>query len=201
MNTTCLLFLSTRCIINRRVEPGVKFSCDIDFDPFRLMQERDIKYGKKELVVFQIYERKFYYGWAGFTIALEEYLATVPTLWYHTIEFAKTHPQYIYPPDRPDSLVRMVTNDEGESYNLCHFWSNFEIASVSFMRSEGYQAYFKYLDQAGGFFYERYYILLLITSFFNSKVYLQPETQMGRRACSFHCSGAHAQCQRGSLVL
>lgn len=29
----------------RRVEPGVKFSCDIDYDPFRLMQERDLKYG------------------------------------------------------------------------------------------------------------------------------------------------------------
>ncbi|KAI8090077.1 nucleotide-diphospho-sugar transferase [Gilbertella persicaria] len=119
-----------------RVEPGVKFSCDIDYDPFRLMQERDLKY--------------------GFTIALREYRATIPTLWRTTIDFAKSHPQYIYPRTRPDSLLRFVSDDNGWSYNLCHFWSNFEIASVKYMRSEGYQAYFKYLDQQGGFFYERW---------------------------------------------
>ncbi|KAI8997582.1 nucleotide-diphospho-sugar transferase [Pilobolus umbonatus] len=119
-----------------RVEPGVKFSCDIDYDPFKVMQERDLKY--------------------GFTISLEEYVATVPSLWDITVKFAKTHPQYIYPRTRQDSLLGLVSEDKGRSYNLCHFWSNFEIASVQFMRSEGYQAYFKYLDQAGGFFYERW---------------------------------------------
>lgn len=34
--------------------------------------------------------------------------------------------------------------------------SNFEIARVGFWRSEAYRAYFEYLDQAGGFFYERW---------------------------------------------
>ncbi|KAI7898247.1 nucleotide-diphospho-sugar transferase [Cokeromyces recurvatus] len=119
-----------------RVEPGVKFSCDIEYDPFRLMQERDLKY--------------------GFTIALKEYRATIPTLWETTITYARSHPEYVYPRTRPDSLLKLISNDNGWSYNLCHFWSNFEIASVKFMRSEGYQSYFKYLDEAGGFFYERW---------------------------------------------
>ncbi|KAI8990757.1 nucleotide-diphospho-sugar transferase [Mycotypha africana] len=119
-----------------RVEPGVKFSCDIDYDPFRLMQERDLKY--------------------GFTIALREFRATVPTLWRTTLNFAKAYPQHIYPQTSPDSLFRFVTDDKGEKYNLCHFWSNFEIASLKFMRSEAYQSYFRYLDKAGGFFYERW---------------------------------------------
>ncbi|KAI9028144.1 nucleotide-diphospho-sugar transferase [Phycomyces nitens] len=119
-----------------RVEPGVKFSCDIEYDPFQLMVERDLKY--------------------GFTIALEEYRSTVPTLWETTLEFIKTYPQYMYPRSKPDSLFRLVTDDNGQSYNLCHFWSNFEIASVKFLRSEGYQAYFRHLDRAGGFFYERW---------------------------------------------
>ncbi|ORZ03751.1 nucleotide-diphospho-sugar transferase [Syncephalastrum racemosum] len=92
----------------------------------------------------------------GFTIALGEYRATVATLWDSTLEFVKAHPQYIYPRTRPDSLLNWITDDNGWSYNLCHFWSNFEIASVRFMRSEGYQAYFRHLDQAGGFFYERW---------------------------------------------
>ncbi|KAI8330807.1 nucleotide-diphospho-sugar transferase [Choanephora cucurbitarum] len=119
-----------------RVEPGVKFSCDIDYDPFRLMQERDLKY--------------------GFTIALREYKATIPTLWNATIDFAKKYPQYIYPRTRPDSLLNFISDDNGWSYNMCHFWSNFEIASLKYMRSEGYQAYFRHLDEAGGFFYERW---------------------------------------------
>ncbi|SAL95398.1 hypothetical protein [Absidia glauca] len=119
-----------------RVEPGVKFSCDIDYDPFKVMKERDLKY--------------------GFTLALEELSATVPTLWQTTVDFAKRHPQYIYPKTRPDSLFRFVSQDDGVSYNMCHFWSNFEIASMEFVRSEGYKAYFNYLDKQGGFFYERW---------------------------------------------
>lgn len=71
------------------------------------MQERDLKY--------------------GFTIALREYRSTIPTLWKSTIEFARNHPQYIYPRARPDSILGMISDDNGWSYNLCHFWSNFEV--------------------------------------------------------------------------
>lgn len=38
----------------------------------------------------------------------------------------------------------------------CHFWSNFEIGALSLWRSEPYQAYFDFLDKAGGFYYERW---------------------------------------------
>jgi alpha 1,2-mannosyltransferase len=38
----------------------------------------------------------------------------------------------------------------------CHFWSNFEIADMDFFRSDAYLSFFKHLDQAGGFFYERW---------------------------------------------
>lgn len=75
------------------------------------MQERNLKY--------------------GFTIALKEYESTIPSLWKHTLDFAKKHPQYIYPRTRPDSLLELISGDNGWSYNLCHFWSNFE---VSFFR-------------------------------------------------------------------
>ncbi|KAJ1932978.1 alpha-1,2-mannosyltransferase ktr1 [Linderina pennispora] len=39
---------------------------------------------------------------------------------------------------------------------MCHFWSNFEIGSLEFLRSEKYMAYFNFLDRAGGFFMERW---------------------------------------------
>lgn len=35
-------------------------------------------------------------------------------------------------------------------------WSNFEIADMDFWRGEAYQAFFEYLDQQGGFYYERW---------------------------------------------
>jgi alpha 1,2-mannosyltransferase len=41
-------------------------------------------------------------------------------------------------------------------YNLCHYWSNFEIIDLSFTRSPAYTSYFSTLDKAGGFFYERW---------------------------------------------
>lgn len=93
------------------MEPGVKFSCDMEYDPFRLMQERDLKY--------------------GFTISLQEYRATIPTLWDTTIQFAREYPQYIYPRTKPDSLLEFVSDDKGWNYNLCHFWSNFEVLYIS----------------------------------------------------------------------
>lgn len=37
----------------------------------------------------------------------------------------------------------------------CHFWSNFEIASLKFWRSPAYEDYFNHLDKTGNFFYER----------------------------------------------
>lgn len=45
---------------------------------------------------------------------------------------------------------------EDEEYNLCHFWTNFEIARVDLFKSETYQSYFNYLENSGGFYRERW---------------------------------------------
>ena len=44
---------------------------------------------------------------------------------------------------------------EGEAYNMCHFWSNFEIAKLSWFRSKEYQDFFEMMDRSGGFWMER----------------------------------------------
>ena len=54
-----------------------------------------------------------------------------------------------------NNTLKMLTDGNGE-YNLCHFWSNFEIADLNFFRSDTYLEYFNHLDKAGGFFYERW---------------------------------------------
>lgn len=44
---------------------------------------------------------------------------------------------------------------EGESYNMCHFWSNFEIARLDWFRSKPYEDFFNMMDRSGGFWNER----------------------------------------------
>ena len=46
-------------------------------------------------------------------------------------------------------------NMEGEGYNMCHFWSNFEIARLDFFRSKEYEDFFNMMDHSGGFWAER----------------------------------------------
>jgi alpha 1,2-mannosyltransferase len=46
--------------------------------------------------------------------------------------------------------------ENGDRYNLCHYWSNFEIADMEFWRSKAYMDFFEFLDSKGGFYYERW---------------------------------------------
>jgi len=115
-----------------RVEPDVDFYCDISFDPFEFMKTHKKKY--------------------AFTISILEVKETIPTLWDTTLKFMQEHPKLI----SPNNSLEFVSDDNGITYNMCHFWSNFEIASLDFFRSEAYLTYFEYLDKAGGFFYERW---------------------------------------------
>ncbi|CAE7130478.1 unnamed protein product [Rhizoctonia solani] len=115
-----------------RIEPNVKFYCDIDYDPFKVMKD-----GKK------VY---------GFTVSLYEYPATIPTLWDATKEFIKANPQYL----PKDNAMGFLSDNNGETYNNCHFWSNFEIGDLNFWRGEAYMKYFEHLDSKGGFYYERW---------------------------------------------
>lgn len=115
-----------------RVEPDVKIFCDVNYDVFKFMKDNNKSY--------------------GFTITLPEYHETIPTLWKETKAFIEANPQYL--PE--NNMLDFVSDDGGNSYNMCHFWSNFEVGSLKFWRSEAYTKYFEHLDKAGGFFYERW---------------------------------------------
>ena len=71
-------------------------------------------------------------------------------------DFRRDHPEIIkrFPP-KEKSLWKFITDDDGKTYNTCHFWTNFEIAALDLWRSNEYLQFFNYLDQSGGFFYER----------------------------------------------
>eukprot|EP01134_Creolimax_fragrantissima_P003693 CFRG3693T1 len=109
---------------------GVKFHCDMDFDPFVMFREQNLVY--------------------GFTIGLHEYKNTIPTLWNTVKDFMVNHKSIV-----KGSWMNFFT-DDGQTYNGHHFWSNFEILDLNFFRAKEYQTFFDYLDRSGGFFYERW---------------------------------------------
>ncbi|KAL6719255.1 alpha 1,2-mannosyltransferase 2.4.1 [Lecanora helva] len=115
-----------------RVEPSIKLFCDIGFDPFKVMADEKKKY--------------------SFVISLYEYAETIPTIWDSTKKFIKAHPEHV-----PEgNSMQWLSDDGGESYNHCHFWSNFEVGNLNWLRSKAYIDFFEQLDQDGGFFYERW---------------------------------------------
>lgn len=84
---------------------------------------------------------------------MRETPAAIPTLWERVLEFMERYPEYVLSED--ETILPWIYDAEEDDYNLCHFWSNFQIVDLSFFRSEGYQKYFEYLDNTGNFFYER----------------------------------------------
>ena len=85
----------------------------------------------------------------GFVISILELPNTIPTLWNSTQQWMKEVPELV----PKDNLMPFVTAPDG-SYNLCHFWSNFEIGDLNFFRSKAYQSYFDYLDRFAHHFYQ-----------------------------------------------
>ncbi|EDO17399.1 hypothetical protein Kpol_1060p56 [Vanderwaltozyma polyspora DSM 70294] len=127
-----------------RVEPNVEYYCDFPYDPFRVMREKKKKY--------------------GFVISMYEFQNTIPTLWDTVEEYITKNEKDI---DMSRNSYDFITDSDpiglynpyyvsDSAYNLCHFWSNFEIGDLNFFRSEKYMNYFKHLDDSGGFYYERW---------------------------------------------
>ncbi|KKY27933.1 putative alpha-mannosyltransferase [Phaeomoniella chlamydospora] len=154
-----------------RLEPEIKYFCDITYDPFVAMAKADKTY--------------------GFTIAVKELKETVPNifryasaykrinnltsqgLWEMFVERPEEDEQQPLPDDPklvkplPEEIlqtqpghqgIKDVDPDdmEGEKYNMCHFWSNFEIARLDWFRSKEYNDFFNMMDRSGGFWMERW---------------------------------------------
>lgn len=200
-----------------RIEPDVKFFCDLTYDPFYEMKKANKKY--------------------GFTILISELYWTIPSLFRYTKTFInnkikrdprfkvgslwslfikdfkvlsvnnnKKHIQddynildkfinhendldgelsryvemkhYLENKEKMESnpalkgelkkglletlkfakKVPKIYDDKffNEEFNLCHFWSNFEIASLDLFRSPTYKEYFEFLDTKSGFTKERF---------------------------------------------
>lgn len=89
----------------------------------------------------QIYLQKFIHEVKGKT---EDVFTKNPYLTRRILQRSKQMPKLHE--DRTDK----------EDYNLCHFWSNFEIARVDLFTSPEYQQFYQHLESAGGFYKERW---------------------------------------------
>ncbi|KAI0481266.1 alpha-1,2 mannosyltransferase KTR1 [Xylariaceae sp. FL0804] len=150
-----------------RLEPEIKYFCDITYDPFLEMIKHDKTY--------------------GFTIAVKELRETVPNIFRYASAYKRINnitsqglwEMFVEPrekplapeddpnfkPSLPDEILRSDPSSlpeidpdamENESYNMCHFWSNFEIARLSWFRSKEYEDFFEMMDRSGGFWMERW---------------------------------------------
>lgn len=153
-----------------RLEPEIKYFCDITYDPFLEMINHNKTY--------------------GFTIAVKELRETVPNifryasaykrlnnleskgLWEMFLERPATEdegksqdekkknnlPEEVLQSEPGQNALPEIDPEamEGESYNMCHFWSNFEIARLDFFRSKEYEDFFQMMDRSGGFWMERW---------------------------------------------
>lgn len=99
------------------------------------MQFTDVMLWHSDPFTFMRTNNKIY----GFVITMYEFEATIKTLWSRTKEFVRRYPQYLHENNSLDFLVdgaKASKKDDKEidgNYNLCHFWSNFEIASLNFI--------------------------------------------------------------------
>lgn len=151
-----------------RLEPEIKYFCDITYDPFQEMIKANKTY--------------------GFTIAVKELKETVPNIFRYASAYKRKHNlstdlwnMFVEPKDeqpeskpeddpnyRPPMPEQILKGGgynlpeidgeamEGEKYNMCHFWSNFEIARLSWFRSKEYEDFFQMMDKSGGFWMERW---------------------------------------------
>lgn len=176
-----------------RLEPEVKFFCDITYDPFIHMERENKTYGftiavkeLKETVpnIFRYasaYKRKYNIKsrgmWEMFLERPDEELSDEEL--HHRQreriergedkfgnkkedkpkkdEVAMLKPQEVLNIDPQSPPIEPVDEDamDGDKYNMCHFWSNFEIARLDWFRSKEYNDFFEMMDRSGGFWMER----------------------------------------------
>lgn len=125
-----------------RIEPGVKFYSDVNYDIFKYLE------GTKKVY--------------GFTINLYDIDDSIATLWPETLKFLNTDDNYKYVSENgafqwllEDQQLPKKNKVTG-GYSTCHFWSNFEIADMDFFRGEAYTKWFEHLESTGKFYYERW---------------------------------------------
>ncbi|OSS51880.1 hypothetical protein B5807_03285 [Epicoccum nigrum] len=154
-----------------RLEPEITYFCDITYDPFIHMIRNKKTYGFT-IAVKELRETvPNIFRYASAFKRMNN--ITSQGMWEMFVEKPKEEPKDKLPKDDPKykkPLPQEILNSEpgtgalpeidpenmeGENYNMCHFWSNFEIVNLSWYRSKEYNDFFEMMDRSGGFWMER----------------------------------------------
>lgn len=123
-----------------RVEPKVNFYCNVNYDVFQFMDDNDKVY--------------------GFVLNLYDSPESVKSLWSSTMKFIKKNPQYLHENGSYEWIKDNGQKPENYriagGYSTCHFWTNFEIINLDFLRSKPYEDFMNFLEEEHGFYYERW---------------------------------------------
>jgi alpha 1,2-mannosyltransferase len=152
-----------------RIEPSVSFTCTITYDPFLYLMDNNKSYGFTIMLpeypetIPSLWNHTLHYLLTYYSPSTRSFdltrspLSTSSSLSFSTPahDFSSALPflkEYF-----SDSLLGEVfLSPFTAQFNRCHFWSNFEISSLSFFRSAEYLHFFNYLDSLGGIYYERW---------------------------------------------
>ncbi|KAF8588714.1 glycosyltransferase family 15 protein [Ramaria rubella] len=124
-----------------RLDTDIEFHCDVPYDPFLRMRTAKALYGFVQLTGDVLYVQ--------------------PSLAANVSAFLAAHPHLI----RRDAnnafswrdVEKAFRGEAGnEDWTVNVFYNNWEISHRSLWSSELYTSFFEYLDNAGGFFYERW---------------------------------------------
>ncbi|KAJ4325719.1 O-glycoside alpha-1,2-mannosyltransferase 4 [Neodidymelliopsis sp. IMI 364377] len=155
-----------------RLEPEITYFCDITYDPFIHMIRNKKTYGFT-IAVKELRETvPNIFRYASAYKRMNN--ITSQGMWEMFVEKPKEEPENQLPKDDPKykkPLPQEILNSEpgngalpeidpenmeGETYNMCHFWSNFEIVNLNWYRSKEYNDFFEMMDRSGGFWMERW---------------------------------------------
>ncbi|KAG5363222.1 O-glycoside alpha-1,2-mannosyltransferase-like protein 4 [Yarrowia sp. B02] len=157
-----------------RLEPDVQFFCDLTYDPFRYMQDSNKVYGYN--IAIKELKETVPNLWRYTKSFKQKHKMDSKGMWEMFLQTAEERERRGGHPlkdarmsdkndkDRKDKEQQTSKRfadpdyeDMGEeAYNMCHFWSNFEIGKLSFFRSQEYRDYFDYLEEKKGFWSERW---------------------------------------------
>ncbi|KAF2628471.1 glycosyltransferase family 15 protein [Macroventuria anomochaeta] len=155
-----------------RLEPEITYFCDITYDPFIHMIRNKKTYGFT-IAVKELRETVPNI-WRYASAFKRMNNITSQGMWEMFVEKPKEEPKDKLPKDDPkykkplpQEILRSEPgtgalpeidpeNMEGENYNMCHFWSNFEIVNLAWYRSKEYNDFFEMMDRSGGFWMERW---------------------------------------------
>ncbi|KAF8646951.1 hypothetical protein AX16_007042 [Volvariella volvacea WC 439] len=124
-----------------RLDTDIVFHCDIPYDPIARMAEEGKLYGFTQIVGDALYVQPSLASNVSYFLNESRHLLAPGA----NIEFSWK--------DVDKALRGEATSKD---WTIAIMYNNFEISHRSIWESPLYQAFFDYLDKAGGFFYERW---------------------------------------------